>query len=84
MPFGTVLVEVVGWAGAVVLLAAYALLSAGRLHQASATYQWMNLAGAVGLMANQAFYGSWPPIAVNLVWSAIAVASLVRRPATRS
>jgi len=63
----------------VVLLAAYALLSAGRLHQASATFQWMNLAGAVGLMANQAFHGSWPPIAVNLVWAAIAVAALLRR-----
>lgn len=83
MPLVRIVIEIAGWCGAVVLLSSYALLSAGRLTSASATYQWMNLAGAIGLMANQAFHGSWPPIAVNLVWSAIAVAALVRGRARR-
>ena len=73
-------IEVSGWAGALVLLVAYAALSAGRLVHRSATYQWMNVAGALGLMVNAAFHGSWPPVAVNLVWMTIAATALARRP----
>lgn len=80
-----VVIELAGWAGALTLLAAYGALTAGRL-AAGATYQWMNLAGAAGLMVNAAYHGSWPPVAVNLVWGVIAIASLlgraVRRPAS--
>jgi hypothetical protein len=72
-----ILVETAGWLGAIVLLGAYGALSAGRLH-AGGLYQWMNLAGAAGLMVNAAYHGSWPPVAVNVTWAVIAVSSLVR------
>lgn len=84
MPETRILVEAAGWAGAIVLLAAYAALTAGRLPHGRAVYQWMNLAGAAGLMVNAAYHGSWPPVAVNVAWGAIAVASLLRRIARRT
>ena len=83
MPDVRVVVEAVGWAGAIVLLVAYALLTAGRLPHGRAIYQWMNLAGAAGLMVNAAYHGSWPPVAVNVAWGAIAISSLLRRFARR-
>ncbi len=45
-------VEIVGWSGAVLILAAYALLSLGKLHGRSALYQWMNVVGSAGFVVN--------------------------------
>ena len=45
-------VEVVGWAGAVLILLAYLLLSAGKLTGQSLAYQWMNVVGAAGFIIN--------------------------------
>ena len=83
MTFLSVAIEVLGWAGALVLLAAYTALSAGRLRQGSAAYQWMNFAGALGLMVNAGVHGSWPPVAVNVAWMAIAAAALARKPVSQ-
>ncbi len=43
-------VEVVGWAGAALILFAYLLLSAGRLTGQSLVYQGMNVVGAAGFV----------------------------------
>ena len=43
-------VEVVGWAGAVLILLAYLLLSAGKLTGQSLVYQGMNVVGAAGFV----------------------------------
>jgi len=48
----SVVVEIIGWAAALSILAAYALLSAGRLTARSPVYQWMNVAGAAGFIVN--------------------------------
>ncbi|MEV4285377.1 hypothetical protein AB0K40_07700 [Nonomuraea bangladeshensis] len=72
------LLAVVGWAGAAVLLAAYALVSSGRIQGDGLTYQVMNLFGAVGLMVNSAWSAAWPSAGLNLVWAAIGVVALVK------
>ncbi|QYC40445.1 hypothetical protein Nocox_14145 [Nonomuraea coxensis DSM 45129] len=72
------LLAVVGWAGAAVLLAAYALVSSGRIHGDGLTYQLMNLFGSVGLMVNSAWSAAWPSAGLNLVWAAIGVLALVK------
>ena len=48
----TRLIEAVGWMGALFSLAAYTLLSMGRLDGRSRTYQWMNVAAAAGFVIN--------------------------------
>ena len=71
-------VEVAGWAGAMLILAAYALLSAGKVSGQSLSYQLMNLGGAVGFVINGWWHRAIPNAAMNLVWALIAVYSLIR------
>ena len=69
-------VEVVGWAGAVLILAAYALLSAGKLNGRSLLYQAMNVFGAAGFAINGWWHRAVPSAALNVVWLLIgAIAS---------
>jgi hypothetical protein len=80
---GGLIVAAVGWAGAALLLGAYALVSAGRLAGGGLAFQLMNLAGAVGLAVNSAVNGAWPSVALNLVWIAVGAVTLLRRPLGR-
>jgi len=75
-------IEVIGWSGAALLLAAYALLSTGRLKAESTTYQLMNIFGAVGFVVNSGWNGALPSAAMNVVWLGIGLYALrqQRRP----
>ena len=71
-----ILIETIGWTGAVVILLAYLLLSAGRVGGQSRLYQWMNLVGAAGFLVNGWWHGALPSAALNVLWLLIgAVAS---------
>jgi len=64
------LFEVVGWAGAVMVLTAYWLVTR---FGTSALYHVLNLTGAAGLLVNALHHGALPSTAVNVVWIAIAI-----------
>ena len=66
-------IDIVGWLGAGGVLAAYALVSTGRIAAASFSYQWLNLVGAAGLAINTFYYMAYPSAALNLVWGGIAL-----------
>lgn len=68
-----VLVDIVGWIGAIALLVAYALISARRVEGDSTFYQSLNLVGSVLLIVNTVYYRAYPSAFLNLVWGAIAV-----------
>jgi len=72
-------VEVIGWTGAVLILGAYALLSAGKLRAESVTYQLMNILGAAGFVVNSGFNGALPSAAMNVIWIGIALYALRQR-----
>jgi hypothetical protein len=72
------LMEVVGWIGAILILAGYFLLSAGKLDARSRLYQWLNVVGAIGFIANSSWNGAWPSAALNLIWVGIGVVALAR------
>jgi hypothetical protein len=72
-------VEVTGWAGAVLILGAYALLSAGRLRAESVSYQLMNILGAAGFVVNSGWNGAFPSAAMNVIWIGIGVYALRQR-----
>ena len=78
-----ILIEVIGWAAAVLVLIAYSLISTGRLDGRSISYQAMNVAGAVGLIINSGWNGALPSAVVNVVWLMIGVYALLRWRATR-
>ncbi|MEJ7925591.1 hypothetical protein WG908_02330 [Sphingobium sp. AN641] len=72
------LVEIVGWIGAVLVLSAYVLVSAGRLSGNSPAFQGMNAVGAAFFVVNTWWHGAIPSMVLNIVWSAIGLAALWR------
>lgn len=71
-------IEIAGWAGAALVLAAYALLSAGRLTGKSAAYQTMNVMGATGFVINGWWHGAIPSAVMNLIWLTIGSLALCK------
>ena len=71
-------IEIIGWVAALLILAAYALLTAGKLEAQSRPYQWMNVLGAAGFIVNSGWNGAIPSAALNVVWAGIGLAALWR------
>ena len=71
-------VAVAGWAGAVLVLVAYVLLSMRRIDGHSTTYHVMNLLGALGIAANSGWNGAIPSAVLNVIWIGIAIYALSR------
>ena len=78
MSFNELLVEIVGWAGALLILGAYALLTAERVTSRSPLYQAMNVAGAAGFIVNGWWHGAIPSAVLNVIWMMIGVTALWR------
>ena len=74
----TILIEIIGWMAALLILVAYALLSSGKLKADDRPYQWMNVIGAAGFIANSGWNGAIPSAALNVVWAGIGLAALWR------
>ncbi len=70
------MMEVVGWIGAVLILAGYGLLSAGKLTARDVSYQALNIVGAAGFIANSGWNGAWPSAILNVIWVGIGVVAL--------
>ncbi|WP_371416781.1 hypothetical protein [Sphingosinicella sp. BN140058] len=63
-------------------MAAYLLLSMGRMSGQSASYQAMNVVGAAGFIVNGWWHGALPSATLNVIWmliGAIALARIVRK-----
>jgi len=69
---------VVGWAGAVLILLAYLLLSAGRFSGTSLAYQAMNVVGAAGFVVNGWWHGAMPSATLNVLWLMIGLFASIR------
>ena len=69
-------VEAAGWAGALLILLAYLLISAGKLTGQSFAYQAMNIVGAAGFVVNGWWHRAIPSTALNVVWMGIGVVAL--------
>lgn len=79
-------IEMIGWAGAGLILAAYILLSTERLTGQSRAYQWMNVAGALCFIVNSGWNGAIPSAALNVIWMGMGMLTLwrVRRAAAKA
>lgn len=62
------IVDIIGWLGSALLVAAYILVSKKRIDPESIPYQGMNLGGSIMLIVNSYYYGAFPSTAVNVVW----------------
>ena len=72
----TLLAETVGWIGAGLILAAYALLTAGKLKSDSVAYQAMNVVGALGFIVNGWWHNALPSTVLNIIWAGIGLVAL--------
>ena len=72
-------IEVIGWSGALLIIVAYGLISAGRLDARSPLYQVMNIVGAEGFIVTSGWNGAIPSVGLNVVWLCIGVFTLLRR-----
>ena len=82
-----IIVEVVGWGGAVLILLAYLLLSSERLTGQSLVYQGMNVVGAAGFVVNGWWHGAIPSASLNVLWlliGAIASWRIIRKRSSTS
>jgi hypothetical protein len=73
-----IIIEVSGWTGMVLYVVSFAWISSGRTTGLSPRYQLMNIAAAVGVAIHAIYYGAYPSAMVNVVWFAIAAATLIR------
>lgn len=71
-------VDIVGWAGAVLVLAAYGLVSTKRLDGDSIAYQTLNVAGAAGMLINTYVRGALPSATLNVIWIGVGIYVLAR------
>jgi hypothetical protein len=72
------LIEICGWAGALLILAAYLLVSMGKSSGQAPLYQWMNVVGAAGFVVNSGAHGAVPSASLNVVWMMIGAGTLWR------
>ena len=73
--------ELLGWAGAAMLLTAYGSVSFKKISPTSTVYQLLNAAGGALFVANTVYHRAFPPAFLNLVWTIIAMVALSRRKA---
>lgn len=70
------IIAFIGWTAAVLILAAYVLLSFGKISPQGRIYQWMNVVGSTGFIINSGYNGATPNAALNVVWAVIGVYTL--------
>src|SRR5205085_1396425 len=68
--------ETLGLTGALLILLAYLLISAGKLTGQSTAYQVMNIVGAAGFVINGWWHGAIPSTVLNVIWMGIGSVAL--------
>jgi hypothetical protein len=71
-----IVIEVIGWTAAAIILAAYILLSLGKLEARGYFYQWMNVIGAGGFIVNSGYNGALPSAVLNVIWAGMGLFTL--------
>jgi hypothetical protein len=66
-------IEIVGWTAAAVMLAAYLLLTNGKIGARSSLYHWLNVLSGAGFIVNSGWNGAYPSACINVVWVAIGL-----------
>jgi len=71
-----ILMETLGWIGAISLLMAYLLISNGKTIGKSYLYQGLNLIGSGGLIVNSYYHNALPSVILNIIWVLIGLFTL--------
>jgi len=72
------IIEIIGWTGSGLILAAYILNMQHKILASSPFYIWANLMGGLCFVINTYYHHAFPSMALNIVWVLIAVFSLLK------
>ncbi|MBL7863263.1 MAG: hypothetical protein JNK10_00205 [Cyclobacteriaceae bacterium] len=72
------MIDIMGWVGSVLVIAAYGLNSYQKLASDSLAFLALNFTGGVLLIIYSAFHGAFANTFINVVWVIIAVPALIR------
>jgi hypothetical protein len=74
----SIIVECVGWLGAILVLLAYILISTNKIESSTPIFQWLNLVGAICLIVHTIYNHAYPSAFVNIVWTGVAIYGLLK------
>jgi hypothetical protein len=70
-------IQVIGWYGVVAIILAFALISFSVVEVKSFWYIFLNITGAIGIMAEAKSKKDNQPFVLNIFWLAIALLGLI-------
>jgi hypothetical protein len=73
------IIDILGWAGTVLYLIAYGMVSAKKVEADSWAYQGMNFVAGSLLIINTLYLQAYPSVGLNVAWVGIAVVTLGRK-----
>lgn len=74
-----IIIDILGWAGAILYLIAYGLISIKKVEGDSWLYQGLNIFAGIFLIVNTFYLRAYPSAGLNVVWVGIAVLTLGRK-----
>lgn len=74
-----IIIDILGWAGTILYLIAYGLVSAKKAEGNSWLYQGLNLFAGALLIVNTLYLRAYPSAGLNIAWVGIAVVTLGRK-----
>lgn len=74
-----IIIDILGWTGAVLYLAAYGLISAKKVEGDSWLYQGLNILAGIFLIINTFYLRAYPSTGLNIAWVGIALLTLGRK-----
>ena len=73
-----IIIQILGWAGTMLIVSAYFLLSRKIVDGQNRVYQFMNFFGAIGVGVNVFHQEAWPALALQVIWGTIAIITLIK------
>ncbi|HMU91964.1 MAG TPA: hypothetical protein PKE35_03420 [Anaerolineales bacterium] len=78
------IIDILGWAGTILYLVAYGLISAKKVEGDSWLYQGLNIVAGTFLIINTFYLRAYPSAGLNIAWVGIAIATLGRKAWTKA
>jgi hypothetical protein len=72
------LIDIIGWAGSIMVIAAYGLNSYQKIKSDSYGFLLLNLVGGICLIIYSVYYTAYANTFINVVWVIIAIPAIIK------
>lgn len=73
-----ILIDIIGWIGSVMVIAAYGLNSYQKIKSDSLVFLLLNMVGGVFLIIYSVYYTAYANTFINVVWVIISIPAIVQ------